>query len=401
MTRRNIILVIAAAAALFGLTLGIRTALALFISALNTRTGLGLVAISFAFAIAQLTWGFAQPFAGAVADRYGAGRVLAVGMLLVAAGTALTTIAGTAPALVFTIGVLVAVGAGAAGPSILLAAVQRLVPPEKRAVGAGMVTAGGSLGQLLVVPFAQGLIGWTGWTAALLWLGGLAAAALPLAWVLRGKSAAPAAAGTAVHEPFGPALKRAFGDSNYLLLNAGFFTCGFHVAFISTHLPGVVDSCQLPAAVGAWSLGVIGLGNMLGSFAIGWSMNRWRSKSLLALVYAMRAVAVAMFLAAPKTELTFLLFAVVLGVTWLSTVPPTAGLVVKFYGPRYMATLFGIVMLSHQIGGFLGAYLGGVAFTATGSYDWMWYADIALALGAAFVHLPIREKPVRPVAVPV
>jgi predicted MFS family arabinose efflux permease len=318
---------------------------------------------------------------------------------MIAAGTALTTVAGTTWALAFTIGVLVAMGAGAAGPSILLSAMQRLLPPEKRGIGAGMVTAGGSFGQLAIVPLAQGLIGWTGWTTALFWLGGLAAAALPLAWVLRGKSEAPAA-GTTPHEPIGRALKRAFGDSNYMLLNAGFFTCGFHVAFISTHLPGVVDSCQLPASVGAWSLALIGVGNMIGSFGIGWSMNRWRFKSLLALVYAMRAVAVAVFLVAPKTELTFLLFAVVLGVSWLSTVPPTAGLVAKFYGPRYMATLFGVVMLSHQIGGFLGAYLGGLAFEATGSYDWMWYADIALALGAAFVHLPIREKPVRPVAVP-
>jgi predicted MFS family arabinose efflux permease len=320
--------------------------------------------------------------------------VLAGGIVAIAAGTALTTVAGTTPALVFTIGVLIAMGAGAAGPSILLSAVQRLVPAEKRGMGAGMVTAGGSLGQLTIVPLAQGLIGWTGWTAALLWLGGLAAAALPLAWILRGKSEA-AAASAAPHEPFGKALKRAFGDSNYRLLNAGFFTCGFHVAFISTHLPGVVDACQLPPAVGAWSLAVIGLGNMVGSFAIGWAMNRWRSKSLLALVYAMRAVAVAVFLVAPKTELTFLLFAAVLGVSWLSTVPPTAGLVAKFYGPRYMATLFGVVMLSHQVGGFLGAYLGGIAFETTGAYDWMWYADIALALGAALVHLPIREQPVR------
>jgi len=398
-TQRSVVLVLAAAAAIFGLTLGIRTALALFISAINTQTGVGLVAISFAFAVAQLVWGVAQPFAGAVADRYGAGRVVGAGLLMVAAGTALVTVAGTTAALVFSIGVLVAVGAGAAGPSILLSAVQRLVPPEKRGIGAGMVTAGGSMGQFAIVPLAQGLIGWTGWMSALFWLGGLAAATLPLAWVLRGKSAAPAA-GAAPHEPFGKALKRAFGDSNYLLLNAGFFTCGFHVAFISTHLPGVVASCQLPPSVGAWSLAVIGLGNMVGSFAIGWSMNRWRFKSLLALVYATRAVAVAVFLVAPKTELTFLLFAVVLGVSWLSTVPPTAGLVAKFYGPRYMATLFGIVMLSHQIGGFLGAYFGGVAFEATGSYDWMWYVDIALALAAAFVHLPIREQPVRPVPVP-
>jgi MFS family permease len=398
-TRRNVVLVIAAAGAIFGLTLGIRTALALFIGAINTQTGLGIVAISFAFALSQLTWGISQPFAGAIADRYGAGRVLGGGILMVAAGTALTTVAATTGALVFAIGVLIAIGAGAAGPSILISAMQRLLPPARRSIGAGMVTAGGSLGQFAIVPLAQGLIGWISWMSALLWLGGLAAAALPLAWVLRGKSAAPAA-GVTPHEPFGAALRRAFGDSNFLLLNAGFFTCGFHVAFISTHLPGVVAACALPATVSAWSLAVIGLGNMAGSFAIGWSMNRWRSKSLLSLVYATRAVAVAVFLVAPKTGVTFLLFALVLGVSWLSTVPPTAGLVAKFYGSRYMATLFGVVMLSHQIGGFLGAYLGGRAFEATGSYDWMWYADIALALGAAVVHLPIREQPVRPVPVP-
>jgi predicted MFS family arabinose efflux permease len=152
--------------------------------------------------------------------------------------------------------------------------------------------------------------------------------------------------------------------------------------------------------VGAWSLGVIGLFNLAGSLGIGWAMSRWRSRSLLALLYAARAIAVLVFLAAPKTELTFVLFSAVLGLTWLSTVPPTAGLVAKFYGPRYMATLFGLVMLSHQVGGFLGAYLGGVAFEATGSYDWMWYADIALALGAALVHLPIREARVRAVPAP-
>jgi predicted MFS family arabinose efflux permease len=221
---------------------------------------------------------------------------------------------------------------------------------------------------------------------------------LPLAWVLKGKHGP--VPGHAKDEPLGTAVRRAFGDQNYLLLNAGFFTCGFHVAFIMTHLPGVVASCQLPAEVAAWSLGVIGLFNLAGSLGIGWAMGRWRSRSLLAIVYAARAVAVLAFLAAPKIELTFVVFSAVLGLTWLSTVPPTAGLVAKFYGPRYLATLFGMVMLSHQIGGFLGAYLGGRAFTATGSYDWMWWADIALALFAAAVHLPIREKPIRPAVVP-
>jgi MFS family permease len=398
MTRNRLALILGAAAAIAGITFGIRMATSLFIGPINTQTGLGLVAISFAFGVSQLAWGIAQPFAGAIADRYGAGRVIAGGILMVAAGIALIPFAGTAVALTLTIGVLVAVGAGAAGLPILFAAMARLLPLEKRAMASGIVNAGGSLGQFTIVPLAQGLITWGGWMPALWWLATLMFAALPLAWILRGKH--PPIPGHMKEEPLGVAIKRAAGDQNYLLLNAGFFTCGFHVAFIMTHLPGVVASCQLPPDVGAWSLAVIGLFNLAGSLGIGWAMGRWRSRSLLSIVYAMRAVAVLLFLAAPKTELTFILFSAVLGLTWLSTVPPTAGLVAKFYGPRYMATLFGIVMLSHQVGGFLGAYLGGQAFTLTGSYDWMWWADIALALFAAAVHLPIREKPVRPVPIP-
>jgi predicted MFS family arabinose efflux permease len=396
--RNRVLLVVLTAGTIFALSLGLRMAHALFISAINTDTGVGLVAISFAFAVSQLMWGVSQPIAGAVADRYGAGRVIAGGILLIALGNALIPFAGSATMLVFAIGIIIATGAGASGPSLLLAAVNRLIPPEKRAMASGIVNAGGSFGQFTLVPIAQGLLGWVGWMAALWWFAALAAAMAPLAWVLRGK--AGPAHGAAADERLGGAVKRAFTDPSYVLLNIGFFTCGFHVAFIMTHLPGVVAYCSLPPAVGAWSLAIIGLFNIFGSLGAGWAMGRWRSKSLLAVLYAARAVAVAVFLAAPKTELTFLIFAAVLGVTWLSTVPPTGGLVAKFYGPRYMATLFGMVLLSHQIGGFLGAYLGGQAFDATGSYDWMWYADIALAIAAALVHLPIREARIRPVTVP-
>jgi MFS family permease len=398
MTRNRTVLILAAAGAICAVTFGIRMATGLFIGPINTQTGMGLVAISFAFGVAQLVWGIAQPIAGAIADRHGSGRVIAGGILMVAAGTALIPFAGTTVALVFAVGVLIAAGAGAAGLSVLFGAIGRLLPVEKRAMATGIVNAGGSFGQFTIVPLAQGLITWGGWMPALWWLGMLMAATLPLAWVLKGRHGSTP--GHTKEESLGVAIGRASRDQNYLLLNAGFFTCGFHVAFIMTHLPGVVASCQLPPAVGAWSLAVIGLFNLAGSLGIGWAMGRWRSRSLLSIVYATRAVAVLLFLAAPKTELTFILFSAVLGLTWLSTVPPTAGLVAKFYGPRYMATLFGIVMLSHQIGGFLGAYLGGKAFAATGSYDWMWWADIALALFAAAVHLPIREKPVRVVPVP-
>jgi predicted MFS family arabinose efflux permease len=398
MSRAAMLAIVVAAATIFAITLGARTAISLFISPINTQTGLGLVAISLAFAVGQLIWGAAQPVAGAIADRYGAGRVVAGGMLMVAAGTAMIPIASNVALLTFAVGILMAAGAGAAGPSILMAAMARMLPPERRAMASAMVNAGGAIGQFTIVPLAQSLLTWGGWMPALWWLSGFVIACVPLAWVVKGVHAP--AAGAAQHEPMGVAVKRAFGDRNYLLLGAGFFTCGFHVAFISTHMPGVVAACGLPPELGAWSLAVIGLFNLVGSLGIGWAMGRWRSRSLLSIVYGARALAVLVFLAAPKTETTLVLFSAVLGLTWLSTVPPTAGLVAKFYGPRYMATLFGLLMFSHQIGGFLGAYYGGVAFTATGSYDWMWWADIALALFAAAVHLPIREKPVRAVPVP-
>ncbi len=390
-------LVLLAAAGTFALTMGARQSMGLFLGNLNTATGLGLASISLAFAFGQLWWGLTQPFAGMVADRVGPGRVLLVGVLLVALGTALIPFMTTTAGLVLAIGVLAAGGAGMAGPSVLMAATTRLVPPEKRGMASGIVNAGGSFGQFVFAPIAQGITAVAGWAASLQSLALITLLALPAAWVLRG-GARHAAVTTAAAPPLSTreAIRQAFADRSYRLLSAGFFVCGFHVAFIATHLPGVVAACALPPAVGAWSLAVIGLFNIVGSFAMGWAVSRWRMKSLLSLVYATRAVAVLAFLLAPKTELVMLLFAAVLGLTFLSTVPPTVGLVAKFFGPANMATLFGFVMLAHQLGGFLGAYLGGQAFEATGSYDWMWYADILLAAGAALVHLPIREQALPP-----
>jgi predicted MFS family arabinose efflux permease len=221
--------------------------------------------------------------------------------------------------------------------------------------------------------------------------------ALPAAWVLRARTPpASAGAGGAARESTRAAIGRALADPSYRLLSLGFFVCGFHVAFLATHLPGVVASCGLSPDVGAWSLAMIGLFNILGSLGIGWLMGwrggRWQMKSLLSLIYAVRGVAVLIFVLAPKTTPVVLVFAAVMGLTFLSTVPPTAGLVARFFGPTNMATLFGLVMVSHQVGGFLGAWLGGKAFDLTGNYDWMWYADILLAAGAALVHLPIVER---------
>lgn len=391
-------LVLLAAGGTFALTMGARQSMGLFLGSINTSTGLGLASISLAFAFGQLWWGLTQPFAGMVADRIGAGRVLIVGVLLVALGTALIPYMSTTGGLIFAIGVLSAGGAGMAGPSVLMAATTRLVPPEKRGLASGIVNAGGSFGQFVFAPIAQGITAAAGWVTALQSLAVITLLALPAAWVLRGHSNAAPVTGAAPVKKLGTreAIAQALADPSYRLLSAGFFVCGFHVAFLATHLPGVVASCGLPPEVGAWSLAVIGLFNIVGSVAMGWAVGRWRMKSLLSLVYAARGIAVLVFLFSPKTTLVMLVFAAVMGLTFLSTVPPTAGLVAKFFGPANMATLFGIVMVSHQLGGFLGAWLGGKAFESIGNYDWMWYADIVLAAAAALLHLPIREKELPP-----
>ncbi|GIZ52742.1 MFS transporter [Noviherbaspirillum aridicola] len=386
-------IVLLAAAGTFALTMGTRQTMGLFLSPLNTATGLGIGSISLAFAFGQLWWGLTQPFAGAFADRVGAGRVLFAGIVLVAIGTLITPWMQSTAGLVFAIGVLAAGGAGMAGPAVLMATASRMIPAEKRGLANGVINAGGSFGQFVMAPVAGALMAATGWISAMQVLGLIVLLALPAAFLLRG---APQAAG-----PQQPALgtreaiRGALREPSYLMLAGGFFVCGFHVAFLATHLPGVIAGCGLPLQYGAWALAVIGLFNIVGSVAMGWAVGRWRMKSLLSLVYATRAAAVLAFLLAPKTGTVVLLFAAVMGLTFLSTVPPTAGLVAKLFGVGNMATLFGIVMLSHQIGGFLGAWLGGRVFEFTGSYDWLWYVDIMLAVGAALIHLPIREAPMQ------
>jgi predicted MFS family arabinose efflux permease len=390
--------VLLAAAGAFALTMGVRQTMGLYLSPLNTATQLGMGPISLAFAFGQLWWGLTQPFAGAVADRIGTGRVVLAGVLLVAVGTVITPLMTSTAGLILAIGVLAAGGAGMAGPSVLMGATTRLVPPERRGLATGVVNAGGSFGQFVMAPIAIGLTGAVGWAASMQWLGVLLLLALPAAWVLRGNSralAAQAAQAGAKALSAREAIAQALATPSYRYLSAGFFVCGFHVAFLATHLPGVIAACGLPQEVGGWALAMIGLFNIVGSLLMGWAVGRWRMKSLLAGVYATRALAVLLFLLLPKTTAVVLVFSAVMGVSFLSTVPPTAGLVAKMFGPANMAMLFGMVMLAHQVGGFLGAFLGGYVFQATGSYDWVWYVDILLAVGAALVNLPIRESPPR------
>ena len=380
-----------AAGAVFAFGLGIRQSQPLFISAINSQTGVGYATISLAFGIAQLMWGVAQPIAGAVGERYGMRPVMVAGVCCLVVATALTPFVTSALGLILLIGILAPFGAGGMGPAMLLSAAARWIPAAKRSFASGIVNAGGSFGQFTLVPFAQLLIGVTGWQPAMMALGASGLLAVPIVlWLTRGASGpmphAHSGAGT-----LREAIRGAAGDRSYLLLNVGFFTCGFHVAFIATHLPGIVATCELPATVSAWSLAIIGLFNIAGSLWVGRAIQEWRMKLALAGIYAARAAIIVIFFYAPKTEMTFFLFAAGIGFTYLSTVPPTMGLVAKLHGMRYLATLFGIVMLSHQVGGFLGAWLGGKAFEATRNYDWMWWADAALCVMAAVAHLPIRE----------
>ena len=378
------------AAAMLMVTMGARQSMGLFVSPINTTTGLGIVTISLALGIGQFVWGAVQPIAGAFADRYGPGRVLAVGIVVLAIGTALTPLISSGLGLVLTLGLMAAAGSGAGSFSVLIGAAAKRVPVEARGTVSGVINAGGSFGQFVFAPLLQKLISLMGWMGAMWTLAAITLATLPLARALRGQPAphAPAAPGD---HGLRHAVRSALGDRSYLLLHAGFFTCGFHIAFLVTHLPGEVGLCGLPSSVASWSLAIIGLANIVGSLVAGFWVNRFRSKYILFWMYFSRAVLVVVYLAAPKTALTFYLFAAGLGFTWLATVPPTAGVVAKLFGTRYLATLFGLTLLSHQIGGFFGAYLGGIAVSTQGSYLWMWYADAVLALAAALVNLPIRE----------
>ncbi|MFN0184628.1 MAG: MFS transporter [Aquabacterium sp.] len=392
------LLVLLAAAGIFAVTMGARMSMGLFVGDINSATGLGLASVSLAFAFGQLWWGLTQPLAGIVADRWGAGRVLVVGIVLVALGTALIPLMRSTAGLVLAIGVLSAGGAGLAGPAVLMAATNRLVDASRRGLATGVVNAGGSFGQFLFAPTLAAIGTAQGWMAAIYFTAAVSLLALPAAWVLRGAPPQTAAPGEAARLGTGAAIRQALADPSYRYLGIGFLVCGFHVAFLGTHLPGVIASCGLPPQVAGWAIALIGLFNIVGSLAMGWAVGsgRWRLKSMLSLVYATRAVAVLLFVLAPKTTTVMLVFAAVMGVTFLSTVPPTATLVARFFGPTHMATLFGIVMLTHQLGGFLGAWMGGWAYARSGHYDWVWYADIVLAVGAALVHLPIREP--RPAA---
>lgn len=379
------------ASAILMITMGVRQSMGLFVSPLNTSTGLGIVTISFALAVGQFVYGVSQPLFGALLDRAGTVRIIIIGAVMMALGLAATPFMSSDFGLVLMLGILTAAGAGAGSFSILIGSAAQRLPVEKRAFASGFINAGGSFGQFVFAPLSQAIIAAFGWVAAMWTLAVACLATIPLAFRLGNKPKAVPVAGALAEITLKEQIRVAFQDRSYWCLHAGFFTCGFHISFLVTHLPGEVGLCGLPASVSAGALAIIGIANIAGSLGVGWLAQKHRMKMLLVLIYGARAVAIAVFLVAPKTAMTFYVFGAVLGVTWLATVPPTAGLVGKLFGTRYLATLFGLTLFSHQIGGFFGAWLGGIAVDSTGSYQWMWYADIALASLAAVVNLPIRE----------
>lgn len=383
-----------AAAFILMITMGIRMSLGLFVPPLANDTVLSITQISLAMAITQLMWGVSQPLTGALADRYGAWTILWSGTLLLALGCLLITWQPNMFGLTLGMGVMMALGAGAGSFSILMSQVANRVPANWRGVASGMVNAGGSFGQFVFAPLIQFFIALpqSGWRGAMFMLAAMSLLVLPVSrWITRQESNTVQAASQSSETSLKQSVKDAFLNKSYLLLHAGFFTCGFHIAFLVTHLPTEVALCGLPANVASNSLAIIGLANVAGSLIVGWCVGHFRSKYLLFWMYGSRALLIVGYLLAPRTDLNFYLFAAGLGMTWLATVAPTAAITGKLFGTRYLATLFGFTLLSHQIGGFFGAYLGGWAIVRFGDYGWMWYADIALAILAALCNLPIKE----------
>src|SRR3954451_17363637 len=405
---------------------GPRSAFGFFLTPMSQANGWGRDVFALAFALQNLLWGIGQPFAGAVADRFGMVRVLSVGAIMYAAGLTLMAYTTSPLTLQVTAGVLVGFGLAGCSFNLVIAAFGKLLPDRYRMIAIGAGTAAGSFGQFLFAPFGVALIENVGWQHALLTFSGLLLLIVPMALAL---ATAPNTSGKpgstpAQNQSLMSALAEAFGHRSYVLLVFGFFTCGFQLAFITLHLPSYLIDRGLSAQIGGWALATIGLFNIIGSISVGWLATRyprryllainyflravfflppflfrWRApryprRYLLAINYFLRAVFIAAFVLLPASPVTTLVFAAGMGLMWLSTVPPTSGLVSLMFGTRWLATLYGFAFFSHQVGGFLGAWMGGLLYERTGSYDIVWWLAVAFGLLSAVINLPIEEKPV-------
>ena len=391
---RSVPVVLVAGCAIGAIGFGPRSTMGFFLTPMSTEYGWGREVFALAIAIQNLVWGIGQPFVGMLADRFGTARVLTGGALLYGLGLALMANTSDPLALQFTAGVLIGLGIAGSAFLLVLAAFARLLPPHLRTIGFGLGTAAGSLGQFIFAPLGQGFIEGYGWQTALLIMAAITLAVPFLAFFVRGKPAAVPARAGEKDQSIPEALGAAFRHRSYQLLVAGFFVCGFQIAFITVHLPPYLADIGIPALYGGYAIALIGLFNIIGSISSGVLTGRMPKRILLAFIYLARSVVIVLFLGFPPSVATVLLFSAAMGLLWLSTVPPTQQLVAIMFGTRYMATLFGFVFFSHQVGSFLGVWLGGLLYDATGTYDAVWWISVALGVFAAVVHLPIVERQV-------
>ena len=380
------------------LAMGLRQSFGLFLAPMTAAHAWSASGFAFAIALQVLINGFTQPVWGQIADRYGARKVIMAGALLQLAGITGMALSDGLGLFTFFAGIVMGFAVSAAGMPVIMASLTRLLPDRLRGRATGLGTAGSSFGQFLVVPLVQFGISGFGWYTALLLVAAASLLMIPLALPLNDRPAVPVP-GAAAQQTAGEALRLALGTPTFWYLCCGFFVCGLHVSFMAIHMPGFVASCHLPAVVGAGAISLIGLFNIAGSLGAGELSSRWKRRELLVAIFALRAVVMTVFFFSEKTTASVLVFAAAMGILWLSTVPPTVALCARNFGTRWLATIFGLVFLSHQIGGFAGAWLGGVVFDRTGSYDLMWIICILASAFAAVVHIPVRDGPPKPVPV--
>jgi MFS family permease len=395
------IIITLCACAISVLTFGPRSSLGFFLTPFSQANGWGRDVFALSLALQNFIWGLGQPFAGAIADRYGAPRVLSVGVILYAVGLYVTSIATTPALSHLGAGVLIGLGLSGSAVPMVIGALGKLLPESWRYIAFGAVTAAGSFGQFLFSPIAVHLMGVYGWQETLVIFSAVLLLVIPLSMMLiapRDPAGGPSIAAVP-SQSLAQALSEAFGHRSYVLLVLGFFTCGFQLAFVTVHLPSYLVDRGLSAEVGGWTLAVIGLFNIIGSLGSGWLATFLPKRYILSFIYFTRALSIVAFILVPASATATLIFGAVTGLLWLSTVPPTSGLVAVMFGTRWLTTLFGFAFFSHQVGGFLGVWLGGIVFERTGSYDTVWWLSVLFGVLSAIINLPIVEKPVeRPVA---
>jgi MFS family permease len=376
------------------LSFGPRSSLGFFIQPMGREFTWGRDVFGLALALQNLLWGLGQPIAGAIADRFGILRVMIVGALLYAGGLLLMRYSTTPLSLDIGAGVLIGFGLSGCSFNLVLSAFSKLLPPEKRGIALGAGTAAGSFGQFLFAPFGVAMIDNFGWQTALTVFALLMLLIVPLSLAIATPPSTSSSESAGDQQSFKTALAEAFGHRSYVLLVTGFFTCGFQLAFITVHLPAYLADRGVSSQTGGWVVAAIGLFNIIGSLSVGWLQSKYPKRYILSIIYLARALSILAFISFPITTFSAIMFGAVTGLTWLSTVPPTSALVALMFGTRWFATLYGFAFVSHQVGGFLGVWLGGIVFEQYGSYTPIWWLSIVFGVLSALINLPIVEKPV-------